>query len=81
MWHEERGIARNWDDAGDLVGACDPVEVAYAWGWLPDQTAAARAFVQAYETTGARTYLDRAQAVADHILRVPSRSGHRRLLG
>jgi len=76
MWDAERGIARNWDGDCDPVEACDPVEVgdqvgvAYDWGWLPDQTAAARAFVQAYETTGAREYLDRAQAVADHILRV-----------
>ena len=70
MWDAERGIARNWDSAGDLVEACDPVGAASDWGWLPDQTAAARACVQAYETTGARAYLDRAQAVATHILRV-----------
>lgn len=58
MWDPERGMARNWNGA------------AHGWGWLPDQTAAARAFVQAYETTGERTYLDQAQAVAAHILRV-----------
>ena len=58
MWDAERGIARNWD--------CDP----YDWGWLPDQTAAAQAFAQAYETTGEREYLERAQAVAAHCLRV-----------
>lgn len=57
MWAAERGIARNWDG------------VARGWGWLPDQTAVARAFVQAYETTGERAYLDRALAVTDHILR------------
>ena len=70
MWDEERGIARNWDGARDPVEARDPVGAAYDWGWLPDQTAAARAFVQAYETTGVRMYLDRAQVVADHILRL-----------
>ena len=58
MWHAARGMARNWNGT------------AYGWGWLPDQTAAARAFVHAYETTGERKYLDRAQAVAEHILRV-----------
>ncbi len=76
MWHPERGMARNWHgtrdsaEACDTVGACDLVVLAYGWGWLPDQTAAARAFAQAYETTGERAYLDRAQAVAAHILRV-----------
>ncbi len=82
MWHPERGVARNWHgdvdpvEVGDPVEACDRVEVrdrvgtAYGWGWLPDQTAAARAFAQAYETTGERAYLDRALAVANHILRV-----------
>ena len=64
MWDNERGMARNWNGACDLVGA------AYGWGWLPDQATAARAFVQAYETTGERDYLNRAQAVAEHILRV-----------
>lgn len=58
MWDAERGVARNWRGA------------AYAWGWLPDQTAAARAFVHAYEITGMRQHLDRAQAVTAHILRV-----------
>ena len=57
-WDAERGIARNWHGA------------AYGWGWLPDQTAAARACVQAYETTGARRYLDSAQAITAHVLRV-----------
>ena len=51
MWHATHGMARNWNGT------------AYGWGWLPDQTAAARAFVHAYETTGERKYLDRAQAV------------------
>ena len=58
MWNPAQGMARNWNGT------------AYGWGWLPDQTAAARAFVHAYETTGEREYLDRAQAVAEHILRV-----------
>lgn len=58
MWDPDRGMARNWHGA------------AYGWGWLPDQTAAARAFAHAYETTGERAYLDRAQAVTSHILRV-----------
>ena len=70
MWDPDRGIARNWNGARDPVEDCDPVGAAYGWGWLPDQAAAARAFVQAYETTGERKYLDRAQAVANHILRV-----------
>ena len=76
MWHPERGMARNWHGAGDSVEAGDTVEagdlvgLAYGWGWLPDQTAVARALAQAYETTGERAYLDRAQAVAAHILRV-----------
>lgn len=64
MWDPERGIARNWD------AACEPVKAAYGWGWLPDQTAVACALTQAYETTGEREYLDRAQTIADHILRV-----------
>lgn len=70
MWDAERGIARNWDGACDRVEACDPVQAASGWGWLPEQTAAARAMVQAYETTGKRAFLNRALAVADHLLRV-----------
>ena len=58
MWNPAQGMARNWNGT------------AYGWGWLPDQTAAARAFVHAYETTGERKYLDSAQTVAEHILRV-----------
>ncbi len=57
MWDAERGVARNWDGK------------AYGWGWLPDQTATARAFLHAYECTGVRKYLDHAQAIAAHILR------------
>ena len=57
MWDAERGVARNWEGT------------AYGWGWLPDQTAAARAFIHAYEATGVREYLERARSIAAHILR------------
>ncbi len=57
MWDPQRGMARNWDGG------------AYGWGWLPDQIAVARAFGHAYEATGAREYLDRAQTIGTHILR------------
>jgi hypothetical protein len=57
MWDPERGIARNWSGT------------ASGWGWLPDHAAVARACVHAYESTGARQYLDRAQSIGDHILR------------
>ena len=57
MWNPQRGMARNWDGG------------AYGWGWLPDQIAVARACVQVYETTGLREWLDRARAIAAHVLR------------
>ena len=76
MWDPQRGMARNWTGLASQTVASSSNEtlsargMAYGWGWLPDQTAVARAFAHAYETTGARAYLDRARAIAEHILRV-----------